>query len=184
MAEMSPRKVRRLGRLLMLGLPLFVLALDFVLLLVTYLVLAPIVPNVLGEVAVSPARFAGWISLVKVPMTLAYTLAVGWRGLMALVTTGEVPDPPVRKGWRRTLVKVRDWVADAVWSVMAALIVFDHVADPSNAHIWQLVAVTAVGPFLLSKSVKGLFWPLRWWWRRRHTHHARHAKPDEEPINV
>ncbi|WP_231931661.1 hypothetical protein [Micromonospora echinospora] len=183
MAGMSPRTVRRLGRLLMLGLPLFVFALDFVLLLVTYLVLAPIVPNRLGEVAVSPARFAAWISLVKVPMALAYTLVLGWRGVMAL-TTGEVPDPPVQKGWRRTLVKVRDWAADAAWSVMAALIVFDHVADPGNAHVWQLVAVTAVGPFLLPKSVKGLFWSLRWWWRRRHTYHARHTRPDEEFTNV
>ncbi|MFU8873061.1 hypothetical protein [Micromonospora sp. SL4-19] len=106
MTEMSPRKVRRLGRLLMLGLPLFGFALDFVLLLVTYLVLASIAPSVLGEVAASPARFAAWIALVKLPMTLAYTLAVSWRGLMAVVTTGEVPDPPVRKGWRR---RVRDW---------------------------------------------------------------------------
>ncbi|WP_326563500.1 hypothetical protein [Micromonospora peucetia] len=184
MAEMSPRKVRRLGRLFMLGFPLFELVFDFVLLLVTYLVLASIVPNVLGEVAVSPARFAAWIALVRLPMTLAYTLAVSWRGWMALVTRGEVLDPPVRKGWRRALVRVRDWGADAAWSVMAALIVFDHVADPGDARVWQLVAATAVGPFLLPKSVRGLFWLLRWWWRRRRIYRARHARPDEETINV
>ncbi|WP_241825493.1 hypothetical protein [Micromonospora sp. CB01531] len=184
MAEMSPRKVRRLGWLFMLGLPLFGCAVDFVLLLVTYVVLASIAPSVLGEVAASPARFAAWIALVRLPMMLAYTLAGSWRGLMALVTRGEVPDPPVQKGWRRTLVKVRGWVADAAWSVMAALIVFDHVADPGDAHVWQLVVVTAVGPFLLPESVKGLFWLLRWWWRRRRTYHARHGRPDEEPINI
>ncbi|MFG3685514.1 hypothetical protein [Micromonospora sp. NPDC047740] len=184
MAEMSPRKVRLLGWLLMLGLPLYGFALDFVLLLLTYVVLASIAPSVLGEVAASPARFAAWIVLVRLPMMLAYALAVGWRGWMALVIRGEFPDPPVRKGWRRALVKVRDWGADAAWSVMAALIVFDHVADPGDAQVWQLVAVTAAGPFLLPESVKGLFWLLRWWWRRRHTSHARHGRPDEEPINI
>ncbi|MEU6077036.1 hypothetical protein [Micromonospora sp. NPDC047074] len=181
MAELSPRTIRQLGRLFMLLFPLFALAFDFVLILVTYLLLASVVPNVLGEVAVSPARFAAWIALVRLPMTLAHTLVVSWRAWKALVTTGEVPDPPVRKGWRRILVEVRDRVANAAWSVLAALLVFDHVADPGNAHVCQLVAVTAVGPFLLLQSVTGLFWPLRWWWRRRHRYRARHANPDEEP---
>ncbi|MFG3698810.1 hypothetical protein ACGF5C_12955 [Micromonospora sp. NPDC047620] len=185
MAEMSPRVVRRLGRLFMLGLPPFGFAVDFVLLLVTYLMLASIAPNVLGEVVVSPARFAAWIALVRLPMTLAYTLTVSRRGWMAMVTTGEVPDPPVQKGWRLTLVRVRDWGAELAWWMMAALIVFDHVADPGGEHVWQLVAVTAVGPFLLPESVKRLFQLLRWWWRRRHTSHGRHAKPaDEESINA
>ncbi|MEV5767071.1 hypothetical protein AB0L34_21255 [Micromonospora sp. NPDC052213] len=184
MTEMSPHVVRRSGRLFMLVLPLFGFAVDFVLLLVSYLMLVAIAPDVLGEVAVSPARFAAWIALVRLPMTLAYTLTFSRHGWMAMVTTGEVPDPPVQKGWRLALVRVRNWGAEVAWWVIAALIVFGYVADPGEAHVWQLVAVTAVGPFLLPESVKRLFQLLRWWWRRRHPSHARHAKPDEEPVNA
>ncbi|MEO3780414.1 hypothetical protein ABGB16_27085 [Micromonospora sp. B11E3] len=182
MAEMSPHVARRLGRVFMLGFPLLGFAFDFVLILVTYLVLASAASNVLGEVAASPARFAAWVALVRLPMTLAYTLAVSWRRWMALVARGEVPDSPVRKGWRRTLATVRDRGAEAAWWVMAALIVFNRVAHPGDAQVWQLVAVTAVGPLLLPASVRGLFRLLRWWWRRRRRDPARHATPGEEPL--
>jgi hypothetical protein len=47
--------------------------------------------------------------------------------------------------------------------VIAALTVFNHLADPGDAHVWQLVAVTAVGPFLLPKFVSGFVWLLRRW---------------------
>lgn len=180
MSEMNPREARRLSRLFLVGLPLFVFAIDFVHLLVTYLVLASIAPNVPGEVAVSPAVFAAWIALVKLPMTLACIVVVAGRALKAMVTTGDVPDPPVRKGWRRILVRVRDEATEVVVTVAGALIVFDHVADPGDAQVWQLVAVTAVGPFLLPKSVAGLFWLLRWWWQRRPSYRPRHARPNEE----
>jgi hypothetical protein len=55
--EMSPRMAGQLSPPLMLVLPLVLFALDFVILLVTYLVQASIVPGILGEVAVSPARY-------------------------------------------------------------------------------------------------------------------------------
>lgn len=179
-AELSGK---RAGLILVLGVSLFGLALDFVLLVVTYLVLASSAPDVLGEVALSPARFAAWIALVKLPMALAHMVAVSWRGWMALVTTGDVPDPPARTGPRRTLERARDSGADAAWSVIAALIVFHHVADPGTAHFWRLIAVTALGPFLLPKIVEGLFRLLRGWWRRRHnTTHG--TQPHEEPIEI
>lgn len=181
MTEMSPREVRRVGRLIVLVLPLYLFAVEFALLLVTYLVLARIAGSALGEVAVSPARFAGWIALVRLPMTLVYWLVVSRHGWMAMVTTGEVPDPPALTGWRRTLVRVRDWGAGVGWSVLAALIVFNFVADPGDVQLWQLIAVTAVGPVLLWGSLTGLFRLLRWWWRRERGHHA---SPDEEPAHA
>jgi hypothetical protein len=158
----------------MLVLPLVLFALDFVFLLVTYLVLASIVPGMLGEVAVSPARFALWIALVRTPMSLAHMVVASWRRWMAVVTGGEVPDPPVRKGWRRALTNVRDWGTHAAWWVLAALIVFGYVADPGDAHVWLLVAVTALGPFLLPRSLAGSVRLLRWWWRRRRTQRTAH----------
>ncbi len=183
MPEMDPREARRWGRLLLLGFPSFTFVVEFVLLFVTYLVLAPIAPSMLGEVAASPARFAAWVALVKVPMTLAHMLAVSWRSLVLLVTKGETLDHPARKELRRGLVLVRDWGADAVGFAVAALIVFDHVADPGDAWVWQLVVVTAVGPLLLSAFGKGLSWLLRWWWRRRHSYQARHLRADEDSIS-
>jgi hypothetical protein len=167
--EISPLMARQMGRPLMIGVPLFVFALDFVFLLVTYLVLTPIAPDMLGDVAVSPARFAAWITLVKLPMTLAHILAGSWRSWMAMMTRGEAPDPPVPHGWRHTLLRVLHRGADAAWTVIAALIVFNHVADPGDAHVWLLVVVTAAGPLLVPRSVSGPVQLLRWWWRRRHT---------------
>jgi hypothetical protein len=163
MSEMNPGERGRWGWLFVLVLPLLVFATDFVLFLVTYLLLASVAPNVLGAVAVSPAVFATWIALVKLPMTLAYIGAVSGRGLKAIMITGRPPDPPVRKGRRRILVRVRDEAAEVVVTVAGALIVFEHVADPGDAQVWQLVAVTATGPFLLPKSVAGLSRLLRWW---------------------
>jgi hypothetical protein len=160
MVERSTRTTGRLRLPLLLGLPVFVFALDFVSLLATYLVLARIAPGPMGEVAVSPARFAAWIALVQLPMALAHLLAVSWRGWLA---RGEVHDPP-----RRALVRARDWVLHATWAVVAALIVFGSVADPGDAHLGWLVAVTAVVPLLLPRAVSGSARLLRWWWRRRH----------------
>jgi hypothetical protein len=166
-AVMSPLLVRQMGRSLMISAPLIVFAFDFVSLLVTYLVLTPIAPAVLGDVAGSPARFAAWITLVKLPMMLAHLLAGSWRTWTAMMTRGEAPDPPVRTGRRHTLAKVLHLGADVAWSVIAALIVFTRVADPGDAHLWLLVAVTAVGPFLVPRAVSGPVRLLRWWWRRR-----------------
>jgi hypothetical protein len=168
MADKSPRMNGRLGPPLLVGLALFVFTLDFVILLVTYLVLGSIAPGLLGEVAVSPARFAAWLALVKLPIALAHMLAVSWRGWMAMATGNEPPDLPVRTGRRRTLARVGGWAAEAAGSVTAALIVFGYVADPGDARLWQLVAVTVIGPFLLPKSVTGLVWLLRRPWRRKH----------------
>lgn len=155
------------GRSLMIGIPLLVFALDFILLLITYLALAPIAPDVLGAVAVSPVRFAAWIALLQLPMALAHLLAVSWRGWVALLVGNEISDPPVRDGWRRALIGVRDWTAHAAWWVLAALIVFHQVADPGSAHLWLLVALTAAGPLLVPRSVSGSARLLRRWWRRR-----------------
>ena len=164
---MGSLTARQMGRPLMIGVPLFVFALDFVVLLVTYLVLRPIAPDVLGDVAVSPARFAAWIALVQLPMTLAHMLAVTWRGWATLLIKDEVPDPPVREGRRRALLTVLDGVGHIAWSVSAALIVFGYVADPGSTHLWQLVALTAAGAFLVPRSVSGSARLLRRWWRRR-----------------
>ncbi|WP_223874084.1 hypothetical protein [Salinispora vitiensis] len=183
MAEMDPRELRWWGRLLLLGFPWFAFVVEFVLLFLTYLVLAPIAPSMLGEVAASPARFAAWVALVKVPMTLAHMLAVSWRSWVLLVTKGEILDHPARKGWRRGLVIVRDSGVSAMGFVLAALIVFGHVADPGDAWVWQLVVVTAAGPLLLSAIGKGISWLLRWWWRRRHSYQARHLRSDEDAIS-
>jgi hypothetical protein len=151
MVKVSPRMARRLSPPLMLVLPVVLFALDFVFLLVTYLVLASIVPGMLGEVAVSPARFAAWIALVQTPMSLAHMVVASWRRWMAMVSGGEVPDPPVRRGWRRVLA----WGTHAAWLVLAALIVFGRVADPGDAHVGLLVAVTALGPLLLPRFLAG-----------------------------
>ena len=160
MVETSTRTTGRLGLPLLLGLPVFLFALDFVSLLATYLVLARIAPDLMGEVADSPARFAAWIALVQLPMALAHLLAVSWRGRPA---RDEVPDPP-----RRALVRARDWGSHAAWAVAAALIVFGYVADPGDAHLGWLVAVAAVVPLLLPRAVSGSARLLRWWWRHRH----------------
>lgn len=184
MTGMSPRDVRRLGRVLMLWVPAVEFVLSFLFLLVTYLVLAPIAPNTLGEVAVSPVRFAAWIALVNSPMIFASWLVVSWRGWTAMVVKGELLDPPERKGWRHHLVWVRNRGITVACRVLAALIVFRHVADPGDVQVWQLVAVTAAGPILLSASVAGLFRLLRWWWRRKHSYQPRHARPDEEPAHA
>ncbi len=85
----------------MLGLPLLVVAIDFVQLLATYLVLASIAPNVPGEVAAGPAVFAGWIALVKLPMTLAFIGAVAGRAFKAMVL--EAHTRSLRRGVHRRL---------------------------------------------------------------------------------
>jgi hypothetical protein len=153
----------RTAKLISASVVPFLMAAEFVLLLVTYLLVASIAPGVLGEVAGSPARFAAWITLVRTPMLVAHMAAVSGRRWWVAVTTGEVPESAEPEGRRRILATVRDWTADIAWSVIAALIVFERLADPGNAPRWQLVAVTAAGPFLLPK----LFWPLGWWRRRQ-----------------
>ena len=79
------------------------------------------------------------------------------------MSAGEAPDPPVRDGRLRTLLHLG---ADVAWSVIAALIVFRHVADPGDAHLWLLVVVTAVGPILVPRLVSAPVRLLRRWWRR------------------
>lgn len=183
---MDPRDVKRMRRVLVLALPPFVFAFDFVRIFVTYLVLPSIATNVMGEVAAIPAVFAGWIALVALPIRLAGVLAVGGQALLATMTNGVVADPPDRKGWRRILVKVRDDAIDVVETVAAALIVFHGVVDPGVAEVWQLAAVTAVGSFLVPKSIRGLFRLLRWWWRTRHGYRPRHSAPDsdQQPVQT
>lgn len=126
----------------------------------------------------------------EVPLGLIVGLRVmnmapvgGSSGKGKRLNKGEALDLPARKGWRRGLVFVRDWGAGAVGFVVAALIVFGHLADPGDAWVWHLVVVTAVGPLLLSAFGKGFSWLLRWWWRRRRSYQARHLRSDEDSMS-
>ena len=177
MSETHPHDARRLGRGILLGLPFLMFGLEFLFLYVTYLVAARFAPHVLGEVAVRPAMFAAWVALVELPMTLAYFLIVSRTGWMAVVTTGETPPLPVRTGWHGRLLRARDRGAPVAVQVAAALIVFTQVADPGEVEIWQLIAVTVAGPFLLPRTVRGVQRLIRWWWRRRPGYQAGHADP-------
>ncbi|GID94721.1 hypothetical protein Adi01nite_41330 [Amorphoplanes digitatis] len=84
------------------------------------------------------------------------------------------------QGWRRIAFRVRDQGTEIAGRALAALIVFGRVADPGDARLWLLVAVTAVGPLLLVASVRRMFRPLRRWWRRRGR--PRNAEPDGDPL--
>ena len=66
----------------------------------------------------------------------------------------------------------RSGAVPVVGPVVAALIVFEHVADPGDVRLGQLVAVSAVGPFLLPRVLSGPVRLLRWW-RRRHADRLR-----------
>jgi hypothetical protein len=167
MVEMSPAAARQLGLLMPPGLVLIGWVFDFVSLVITYQVVAAIAPDVLGDVAGSPARFAALVALVTLPLTVACLLATGWRTWVALIVRGEVLEPPVHTGWRRVLVAGCRGAAALTCSVLAALIVFQYVADPGVGRIWPLVAVTVAGPFLLPRSVSGAFRLLRRWRHRR-----------------
>jgi hypothetical protein len=181
-SEVEPQDVRRLSRLFLLALPLLVFALDFLALLVTYLLLSLITPTVLGKVATHPALYATSIALAKLPITLIYMTAVSWHAWTAIVTRGEFLPPPVPKGGRRTLAKVRDYGMEAAASAAAALIILNYVIDPGEAHHWQLATVTAVVPLLLPLPLKGVAWLIRRWWRSRpatdHSTRAPSTTPD------
>ncbi|WP_210774222.1 hypothetical protein [Micromonospora sp. U56] len=156
------------------------MAIDFVLLFVTYRVAARIAPDVLGEVAERPAAFAAWVAVVRLPMTLAYLVAASGRPLWTIMKTGEFPDRPERQGWRQFLTSVRDQGAELVATALAALIVFDRVADPGVDPVWPLVVVTVAGPWLLPMPVTVLIWLLRRWWRNQPDLRPRHAAPDDD----
>lgn len=160
MVEPDPVMIRKWRRPLLAGLPVLTLVLDFVFLLVTYLVLTAVTPDLLGAVADDPARFAAWNALLRLPLTVVQVL-VGWRR-----------DPPERYG-------VMQWVVEVAWSVIAALIVFTRVADPGDANLWLLVAVTAAGPFLVPRVVAAPFRLLRRW--RRHSPAAAPGATDGLP---
>lgn len=180
MSEMSRRERRFLARLLVPGIPLLGVAIDFVLLFVTYRVLARVAPDVLGEVAETPATFAAWVAVVRLPMTLAYLATVSGRHLWTIMRTGEFPDGPKRQGWRSVLTRLRDHGMDLATTALAALIVFDRVADPGVDQVWPLVAITLAGPWLLPKPATGLIWLLRRWWRNRPDYRRQQAAPDDD----
>lgn len=177
MSGTEPQDVRRLSRLFLPSLPLLVFAVDFLLLLVSYLLLSLITPNVLGEVPARPALFAASIALAKLPITFFYILAVSRHDWTAMVTKGELLPPPVRKGRRRIVARVRDYGMEVAAWVAAALIVLNYVIDPGKVQVWKLAAVTAAVPFLLPLAVKGLVWLIRRWWRSRPSYRPRHAAP-------
>jgi len=182
MSETDPGRAKLGIRLFVLGLPLLAFVFEFAWLLITFLVLAWIAPDPLGEVAVRPAMFAALIALVKLPMTLAHWATVSGRFFTIALITGEVPTPPVRAGWRRVFVKARDHAADLLAAVAAALIVISRMADPGEVRVWQLVAIIVLGPLLLAKLAAAPFRLLRWRWRTRPSYQPRHTRPDEEPV--
>ncbi|MFI6163879.1 hypothetical protein ACIA59_28505 [Micromonospora haikouensis] len=175
MSGMEPQDVRRLGRIFLLSLPLLVFAVDFLLALLSRLLLSMSVPEVLGEVATGPAGLAASIALVKLPITVAYTLAVSRPGWTALVTRGELPPPPIRKGRRLSVARMRDHGMEAVAWLTATLIVLHHVVDPGEAQVWRLALIAAVVPSLLWFSTAGLVWLTRHWWRHRPSYRPRHT---------
>ncbi|MCO8277742.1 hypothetical protein M1L60_44930 [Actinoplanes sp. TRM 88003] len=157
MAELSSGLPRRAGLLMVAGFGVFAVAVDFVLLQLTYLAFGWIAPAAAGAVADRPVVFATWVALLRLPMVLAYILVAAPRGWRGQLRNGEFPDTPERPK------AVRVWVLDGLWSVLAALIVFHYIADPGDAHFWGLVALTAAGPLLLTVVPRGG----RWLWRRR-----------------
>ncbi|MET0419326.1 MAG: hypothetical protein ABW022_25215 [Actinoplanes sp.] len=152
MVEMSLRKA---GPLVIPGLALVMFVFDFALFLVTYLLAGGLAPE-------NPATFAGWVALVRLPIALAHMLAHSWRNWKALLTGGELHEPSAPTGWRLGLARVQDWGIDAVSTVIAVLIVGRCLGEPADA---QLVAVSVVGPFLLSRGMSGVFWLWRRWRR-------------------
>ena len=147
MVDPDPVLVRKWRRPLLAGVPVLMVVLDFVFLLVTYLVLTAVTPDLLGAVADDPARFAAWNALLRLPPIVVQVL-LGWRR-----------EPPERIG-------MVQWVVEVAWWVTAALIVFTRVADPGDANLWLLVAVTAAGPFLVPRAAAAPFRLLRRWLRR------------------
>jgi len=177
---MGPRDGRRLGWLFLLSLPLLVFCLDFPLLLLSYLLLSLVTPDLLGEVAARPALFAASIALAKLPITLVYTLAVSWRAWTAAVTRGEFLSVREREGWRRVAVQARDYGMEVATSVAAALVVLEHLIDAGGVRVWPIAVLSAVTPFLLALPVKGLVWLIRRWWKSRPRHRPQHAGPSTD----
>lgn len=177
MSGMEPQDVRRLSRLFLLAFPVLVFAVDFLAVLVSFVLLSLIMPNVLGKVAKHPGLYAVMIALTNLPLQLIYMTAVSWRGWVALVTRGEFLDPPAPKGWRRFHIRVRDYAAQAAAATTAALIVLNYLMDPGEVHLWLLATLTAVVPILLPLPLKGLVWLIRRWWRSRPSYRPRHAVP-------
>ncbi|MEH0841338.1 hypothetical protein V6U81_02945 [Micromonospora sp. CPCC 205711] len=161
MSAMTEAEFRHLTRWTAVLVFLLAPGIDFVLLLVTYRVTAAVDPEVLGDVVLRPARYAALIMVVKLPMVLAWTTAVSGRRVCALVSGAELPEPPVRRGWRRVTVAVRDEAVDFVMTAAAALLVFAHVVHPVGVRTGPLVALSAAGVCLLPKPVTGLVALLR-----------------------
>jgi hypothetical protein len=177
---MGPRDVRWLGWLFLLSLPLLVFGVDFPLLLLSYLLLSLVTPDLLGEVATRPALFAASIALAKLPIALVYMLAVSWRPWTAAVTRGDLLPVRAREGWRRVAVQARDYGMEVATSVAAALVVLEHVIDAGAVRVWPIAILSAVTPFLLALPVKGLVWLTRRWWKSRPSHRPRHPEPSTD----
>jgi hypothetical protein len=172
------RETRRVGRLLLAGLPLFGFVVDVALLAGTYVAVGAIAPGALGAVGASPFAFAAAVVAVKLPMTLAHMLLASRRAWVAMLARGEFP---ARQGRRRGLVVLRDQAVDAATWVVAALIVFHGADDLGGAPVWRLTLMTAAGPVLLPKLISGAVRLAARRWRRRVRYRARHGDEPPEP---
>ncbi|GAA0473623.1 hypothetical protein Ade02nite_73920 [Paractinoplanes deccanensis] len=165
MADIDRPAERRAGIWLLLSSPVIAFVAAFVTLYVTFLVTRSVAPEVLGEVGHRPAVFAALIAVVALPMSLALMWAFTRSAFTAFLNGDEVPDPPVRTGWRRAGFYLVGLLPD----VAAALIVLLVLADPGAGSPALLLAVTILGPVALYWSCAGVGALGRRVWRRRRT---------------
>ncbi|MEV6302708.1 hypothetical protein AB0M02_25070 [Actinoplanes sp. NPDC051861] len=183
---------RRLVQWQLIGLPFVVLGTEFAELYLTFRVTEWFAPDVLGEVGDRPAAFAALIALVALPLCLAVITAFSGRVFRALLNGTKPPPSSSWSRWRR----FGSYSLSRLATVIAALVVFEGIAEIGLTPLGPVLALTVLGPIALRWLFKGLgplrrrrrqqiTWESRQWAdrvRRRWTnrgHRPRHAAPGE-----
>ncbi|WP_144126525.1 hypothetical protein [Catellatospora sichuanensis] len=159
MTEVLGPSQRKLALALMTLLPFMVFFGEFVTLLFTYWLLAPIAPAGLSEVAANIGKWALLVAILKIPFAVDWLQAM--RHMQRFSVSGEFP--PAERGNAHRGGPALRAVLDVVATAVASLVTFAFIARlPFTSDLLLLIVVSAGASYLLPASVGWLFSLLRW----------------------